>query len=55
MTCPTKSGEFEVDYLKFLRSNYADILSAIKKRQIEGDLEQKLINAINEFKSTFAV
>lgn len=51
-----KVGEFEVDYLKFLRSNYADILSAIKEgAKIEGDLEQKLINAINEFKSTFAV
>lgn len=51
-----KVGEFEVDYLKFLRSNYADILSAIREgAKIDGDLEQKLTNAINEFKSTFAV
>ena len=51
-----KVGEFEADYLKFLRSNYADVLNTIKEgAKVEGDLEQKLINAINEFKSTFAV
>jgi F-type H+-transporting ATPase subunit alpha len=51
-----KVGEFEVDFLKFMRSANADVLNAIKDTgKIDDATEQKLIKAINEFKSTFAV
>ncbi|WP_276618725.1 F0F1 ATP synthase subunit alpha [Syntrophomonas wolfei] len=51
-----KVGEFEVDFLKFMRSANADILNSIKDTgKIDDATEQKLIKAINEFKSTFAV
>ncbi len=51
-----KVGEFEIDFLKFMRSTYSDVLGTIRGgAKIDGDLEQKLTTAINEFKSTFAV
>ncbi len=51
-----KVGEFEVDFLRFMRSTYPDILATIKEgTKIAGDLETKLANAITEFKSTFTV
>ncbi|HZK43024.1 MAG TPA: F0F1 ATP synthase subunit alpha [Syntrophomonadaceae bacterium] len=51
-----KVGEFEVDYLMFMRSTYPEILENIKEgTKIEGDLEQKLTTAIVEFKSTFTI
>ncbi|NLG33141.1 MAG: F0F1 ATP synthase subunit alpha, partial [Syntrophomonadaceae bacterium] len=51
-----KVGEFEVDFLKFMRSANADILNTIKDTgKLDDATEQKLIKAINEFKSTFAV
>lgn len=51
-----KVGEFEIDFLKFMRSTYANVLGDIRGgAKIDGDLEQKLTTAINEFKSTFAV
>ncbi|MDD2509538.1 MAG: F0F1 ATP synthase subunit alpha [Syntrophomonas sp.] len=51
-----KVGEFEVDFLKFMRSANADVLNTIRDTgKIDDTTEQKLIKAINEFKSTFAV
>ncbi len=48
--------EFEADFLQFIRSNYADILGSIRDtNSIESATEEKLVKAINEFKSTFAV
>ncbi|MGR6837377.1 F0F1 ATP synthase subunit alpha [Syntrophomonas erecta] len=48
--------EFEIDFLKFMRSNYGDVLSAIKGTgKIEDATEEKLQKAIAEFKSTFSV
>ncbi len=48
--------EFEADFLQYVRSNYSDILSSIRDSgKIESAIEEKLIKAINEFKSTFAV
>ena len=48
--------DFEVDFLKFMRSANADILNAIRDTgKIDEATEEKLIKAINEFKSTFAV
>ncbi len=51
-----KVGEFEEDYLKYMRSTHSDILSTIKDgAKIDEALEKKLDSAITEFKSTFAV
>lgn len=51
-----KIGEFETDFLKFIRSANADIISSIREtNKIEDAVEEKLVKAINEFKSTFAV
>jgi len=48
--------EFETDFLQFIRSNYNDIPSTIRDTgKLESATEEKLIKAINEFKSTFAV
>jgi F-type H+-transporting ATPase subunit alpha len=48
--------EFETDFLKFIRSANADILSSIRDvGKIEDTVEEKLVKAINEFKSTFTV
>lgn len=46
--------EFEIDFLKFMRSAYADVLNNIKSAGKIED-EEKLQKAIAEFKSTFAV
>jgi F-type H+-transporting ATPase subunit alpha len=51
-----KVREFEADFLKFLKSAHADILNTIRETgALKDDTEQKLISAIGEFKSTFAV
>jgi len=51
-----KVMEFEADFLKFMRSANADVLSAIKDTgKIDDATDQKLIKAINDFKSTFAL
>ncbi len=51
-----KVKEFETDFLKFMRSANADVLAAIRDTgKMDDAVEQKLIKAINEFKSTFAV
>lgn len=51
-----KVNEFEVDFLKFLRSANAEILTAIKQSgKIEDKTNENLKKAIVEFKSTFAV
>ncbi|MGI6452559.1 MAG: F0F1 ATP synthase subunit alpha [Syntrophomonadaceae bacterium] len=51
-----KVREFEADFLKFLKSAHADILNTIRETgALKDDTEQKLIIAIGEFKSTFAV
>ncbi|MEN6460192.1 MAG: F0F1 ATP synthase subunit alpha [Syntrophomonas sp.] len=51
-----KVGEFEVDFLKFIRSANANILSTIKDTgKIDDATEGNLKKAINDFKSTFAV
>ncbi|NLX89106.1 MAG: F0F1 ATP synthase subunit alpha, partial [Syntrophomonadaceae bacterium] len=48
--------EFEADFLQFVRSNYNEILTSIRDTgQLDKATEEKLIKAINEFKSTFAV
>jgi F-type H+-transporting ATPase subunit alpha len=51
-----KVKEFEVDFLKFVHSANSDVLTAIRDSgKIESATEQKLIKAIDDFKSTFAV
>ncbi|MGE5391078.1 MAG: F0F1 ATP synthase subunit alpha, partial [Deltaproteobacteria bacterium] len=51
-----KVSEFEVDFLKFMRSANADVLKTISDTgKMDDATEQKLIKGINEFKSTFAV
>ncbi|NLG32883.1 MAG: F0F1 ATP synthase subunit alpha, partial [Syntrophomonadaceae bacterium] len=51
-----KVPEFETDFLKFVRSAHANILTSIRNTgKIEPAIEEELIKAINEFKSTFAV
>ncbi|HQA07140.1 MAG TPA: F0F1 ATP synthase subunit alpha, partial [Syntrophomonadaceae bacterium] len=48
--------EFEADFLKFMRSAYADVLNNIKSTgKLDEATEEKLQKAIAEFKSTFAV
>ena len=48
--------EFETDFLKFMRSAYADVLNNIKTSgKLDDATEEKLQKAIDEFKSTFAV
>ena len=48
--------EFETDFLKFMRSAYADVLNEIGSTgKLDDATEEKLQKAINEFKSTFAV
>lgn len=51
-----KVTQFEVDFLKFMRSAHADILTTIKDAgKIDDATEEKLVKAINDFKSTFTV
>jgi F-type H+-transporting ATPase subunit alpha len=51
-----KIQAFEVDFLKFMRSANADVLNSIRDSgKIDDATEEKLIKAINEFKSTFSV
>ncbi len=51
-----KVGEFETDFLKFMRSANADVLAAIRDTgKMDDASTQKLVKAINDFKSTFAV
>lgn len=51
-----KVKEFEVDFLKFVHSANSDVLTAIRDSgKIESATEQKLIKAIDDFKSTFSV
>jgi F-type H+-transporting ATPase subunit alpha len=51
-----KIQAFEDDFLKFMRSANADILNAIRDTgKIDDATEDKLVKAINEFKSTFSV
>ncbi|NLF45037.1 MAG: F0F1 ATP synthase subunit alpha, partial [Syntrophomonadaceae bacterium] len=51
-----KVGEFEVDFLKFIKSANADILNSIRDaKKIDDNTEENLKKAIVEFKSTFAV
>jgi len=48
--------EFESDFLKYMRSANADVLNSIRDTgKMDDAAEQKLIKAIGEFKSTFAV
>ncbi|HPU49232.1 MAG TPA: F0F1 ATP synthase subunit alpha [Syntrophomonadaceae bacterium] len=48
--------EFEADFLKFMRSAYADVLNTIKTTgKLDEATEEKLQKAIVEFKSTFTV
>jgi F-type H+-transporting ATPase subunit alpha len=48
--------EFEADFLQYVRSNYSEIPASIRDSgKIDSAIEEKLIKAINEFKSTFAV
>ncbi len=45
---------FEKDYLKFMRSNYAEIGKAIREKKVmDAETETVLKKAIKEFKDTF--
>ncbi|QGU00729.1 ATP synthase alpha chain [Candidatus Syntrophocurvum alkaliphilum] len=47
---------FEEDFMKFIRSTHSDILKSIREAgKMDDATEEKLIKAIEEFKSTFAV
>lgn len=47
--------KFQNDYLKFMRSNYAEIGKAIREqKKLEKDTEEALKKAIKEFKDTFS-
>lgn len=49
-----KVTKFEQDFLKFMRSNYAEIGKSIReKKMIDADTETALKKAITEFKDTF--
>jgi F-type H+-transporting ATPase subunit alpha len=51
-----KVQEFETDFIKFLRSTYADILTTIRDTgKLDDATQDKLVKGIQEFKSTFAV
>jgi F-type H+-transporting ATPase subunit alpha len=51
-----KVQEFETDFLKFMRSTYADILATIRDTgKLDDASQDKLVKGIQEFKSTFAV
>jgi F-type H+-transporting ATPase subunit alpha len=51
-----KVSEFEADFLIFIRSAHANILTSIRDTaKIEPAIEEELIKAIKEFKATFAV
>ncbi|HNX91883.1 MAG TPA: F0F1 ATP synthase subunit alpha [Syntrophomonas sp.] len=51
-----KVQEFEVDFLKFMRSANADVLAAIRDTgKLDDATQGKLVKGIQEFKSTFAV
>ena len=51
-----KIQDFEVDFLKYVRSSSADILNSIKDTgKLDDATQAKLVKAIQEFKSTFAV
>ena len=51
-----KVQEFETDFLKFMRSTYADVLAAIRDTgKLDDATQDKLVKGIQEFKSTFAV
>lgn len=46
--------KFEGEYLKFIRSNYAEVGKSIReKKQLDADTETALKKAIKEFKDTF--
>lgn len=46
--------KFESDFLKFMRSNYAEVSKAIReKKAIDNEIETSLQKAIKEFKGTF--
>lgn len=46
--------KFEKDYIKFMRSNYAEIGKGIReKKQLDAEIENALKKAIKEFKDTF--
>lgn len=48
-------AKFEPDYLKFMRSNYAEIAKSIReKKALTPEIETALQKAIKEFKDTFA-
>lgn len=51
-----KVQEFETDFIKFMRSTYADILTTIRDTgKLDDATQDKLVKGIQEFKSTFAV
>lgn len=51
-----KVQEFETDFLKFMRSTYADVLATIRDSgKLDDATQDKLVKGIQEFKSTFAV
>jgi len=51
-----KVQEFETDFLKFMRSTYADVLATIRDAgKLDDATQDKLVKGIQEFKSTFAV
>ncbi|NMA92434.1 MAG: F0F1 ATP synthase subunit alpha, partial [Firmicutes bacterium] len=50
-----KIGQFEQDFLRFLKGSYPDLLKDIReKKELGKELEKKLIKVILEFKENFA-
>ena len=47
--------KFQNDYLKFMHSNYAEVIKAIREqKKLEKDTEEALKKAIKDFKETFS-
>ena len=49
-------GKFESELYPYIEARYPEIFEEIRnKKNIEKDLEEKIINALNEFKATFSI
>jgi F-type H+-transporting ATPase subunit alpha len=50
-----KIDRFETDFMKFIKSNYTEIVKSIREKKVlDNDTEAALKDAIKEFKDTFA-
>jgi F-type H+-transporting ATPase subunit alpha len=49
-------GRYEEELLRFMRDEHADLLAAIgEKKELSGEIEEKLNSAINSFTRAFAI